>query len=383
MDVPPARPARRIRWYLLLPLLGLIFLPVGLWFLSEQPVSVKLEGDQWVRDTGEYAGVEACRECHASLVEEQLASNHARTVRDLSKERPEAPFGNGQEVLDVPTGVHYSTALENSEAHLTLARGSLKISQRLAFELGAGVHARGYLFHLEDGSWVDARLNHYSSIKRWDFTSSQEKPQKYLIEQPLGRPMDSDEVLRCFTCHSTVVRADPVKSDAGVEYRVRPDRSTLNITCESCHGPRAQHARDFRAGKPGAAKQTWSADSMNKVCGRCHGLENLQSSHPVIARFQPWGVDQSRCFRASAGRLSCTSCHDPHLNASREPAFYERKCLSCHDGAKQSIGRTVCKVNRASGCVGCHMPIDNRSMRHVTFTDHRIRVVRDQERASK
>ena len=151
----------------------------------------------------------------------------------------------------------------------------------------------------------------------------------------------------------------------------------LNVTCEACHGPQGKHVREKRANAPVARTGPLPADAMNAMCGRCHGLSDVDPAHPVIARFQPWGLSQSRCFQQSAGKLSCATCHDPHENARRDLKFYEAACLSCHSPKPEVKPMPVlCPVNRKQGCVGCHMPTDSKSMPHVKFFDHRIRVVR-------
>lgn len=368
------RRRRRIPFRYILPPAGLILLLAWVWILIHQPVTVQLVEGQVVRDPGRYAGADSCRSCHAEVVHQQSASNHAQTIRDLRREKPRAPFTTGQEVLDPLTGVRYSARQQGQEYHLAVESGTLKASQRLDWEFGAGFHAQGYLMRMEDGTWIDARLNYYGQLARWDFTSSQDKPQKYLLDQPLGKPRTPDEALGCFACHGTVIKADP-PSGKTAAWTVRPERSVLNVTCESCHGPRAEHVKLARSGRLKGPEQTWTADEMNRVCGRCHGLTGIEAAHPVIARFQPWGLSKSRCFQASSGRLSCATCHDSHGNAERKSAFYEAKCLGCHTAPAQQ----ACPVNKTSGCVGCHMPADSKSFRNVTFTDHRIRVLAGQQ----
>ncbi len=383
--MPSVRFARRFRWYHFLIPAGVLLLPVLLFFLLQggsTPPAVRFEGGRWVRDDGEYAGVEACRECHASIVEQQLASSHAQTIRPLDREAPRAPLQPEQPVIDPLTGARYSVRPAGAGAEIAVVLGSESVSQKLDYEFGSGVHAYGYLSRGSDGTWIDARLNYYDKIRGWDFTSTQEDAEPHLVRQPLGRPQKPADVVRCFACHSTVVRADGLERspEDGSGLRVRPDKSLLNVTCESCHGPRARHVRERREGQPVVTPAARSADQLNEVCGRCHGLSNIDQAHPVIARFQPWGLAQSRCFRASSGKLSCTSCHDPHSNARRDAAFYDAKCLGCHSRAQDPRPNlTTCPVNTRSGCVGCHMPSDSKSMPHVTFVDHRIRVVRKSE----
>ena len=87
------------------------------------------------------------------------------------------------------------------------------------------------------------------------------------------------------------------------------------------------------------------------------------------------------------------TCHDPHRNAAKSPAHYEKKCLSCHSGTRQpsaisvldsdwkasshTPARSVCPVNPQKDCIGCHMPSVKNVVPHSSFTDHFIRVHRD------
>ena len=368
------------RWAWVIAVTAAICLAAAVWRLADQPQAVRLEGESFVRDTGEYAGVAACRPCHTAIVDAQLASSHAQTIRDISSGPSRAPFGNGQAVRDPLTGTDYLMEKgAGGRPQITLTQGDLKAGQALEYEFGSGRHAYGYVARMPDSTWLDARLNYYPRLKMWDFTSGQDKPQPYLTTQPLGRPRTPRDAARCFLCHSTVLKAHGIDKEPkdGSQLRLRPDKSVLGITCEGCHGPRMAHVRDIRAGRVSPASRP-SADEINQMCGRCHGLTNVSDDHPVIARFQPWGLERSRCFRASAGRLSCMTCHDPHRNAEADPAFYEKKCLGCHSPARADT--TVCPVNPRTGCVPCHMPADSKSMRHVTFADHRIRIVPPGER---
>jgi hypothetical protein len=374
-DARPVSSAHRVRWYYVFIPAAALLLPALLWRLADQPYAIRREGTSWGRDTGQYAGADACRSCHGEIVEQQLATSHALTVRDLSKTAPLAPFDTGQPVIDPLTGAQYTMEKGRGRPRIVLTMGSQRAEQELAFEFGSGVHATGYLARVGTGSWIDARLNHYNAIQAWDFTSSQDKPNAYLTEQPLGRPQTEALAAQCFACHSTVVRVRGKGTEPdGRHVRLSPEHSILGVTCESCHGPRAEHVRAWKAGKGVASPARLSADEINQMCGQCHGLTNVNPSHPVISRFQPWGLNQSRCFLASGGRLSCLTCHDPHGDAVRGADFYEQKCLSCHS-AKSEVAKTICPVNPRTGCVKCHMPEDSKSMLHMRFFDHRIRVV--------
>lgn len=295
----------RHRWILLAVLAAVAAVPVVIALRVPRPQPVRLENEQWVAVEDAYAGVEACRDCHASEVEQQLASNMAQTLRDLSQEPPRAPFSNGDVVVDSSTGARYSMEKTASGYEIFVRLGERAASMPVSFEFGSGAHAFGYQIRVDEDNWIDARLNYHRSIQGWDWTSSQDKPHKYLTKQPLGRPQVKKEVVRCFSCHTTKlvaagVQAAPVE---GNQLHLRLDKSVLGVTCEACHGPRAAHVRARRRAEAPDAGQDLSPAAQNRICGRCHGFDNVNPAHPVIARFQPLRLSTSRCFIASQGKL--------------------------------------------------------------------------------
>ncbi len=97
-------------------------------------------------------------------------------------------------------------------------------------------------------------------------------------------------------------------------------------------------------------------------------------------RFQPYRLENSRCWGDGDARLTCIACHDPHQPLAHDSAAYDEKCLACHlvsPAKKQSqdhLGK-ACPVGN-KGCVTCHMPLVALTNMHAPFTDHRIRIVR-------
>jgi formate-dependent nitrite reductase cytochrome c552 subunit len=137
-----------------------------------------------------------------------------------------------------------------------------------------------------------------------------------------------------------------------------------------------------------------SGSAVVKLCAHCHsprGREVLPDD-PMSVRFQGTTLTWSRCFKESNNALDCTSCHNPHRNVVTSSAYYEAKCLLCHDRAARSDGstarphstspsgtgeRTTCPVNPSGGCISCHMPAVTKVVPHSSFTDHFIRVHRN------
>ena len=89
-----------------------------------------------------------------------------------------------------------------------------------------------------------------------------------------------------------------------------------------------------------------------------------------------YSMTLSKCYRASEGRLSCITCHDPHVEPSQEevPVYFNGKCLTCH--TKQSCKLPLeirMQAKPADNCIGCHMPKrDIQVISHSTATNHRI-----------
>jgi predicted CXXCH cytochrome family protein len=230
---------------------------------------------------------------------------------------------------------------------------------------------------------------------------------------PEGRALSSRVTRKCFRCHTTRLAAR-----SPFDF----DESTMipGVSCERCHGPGRAHIEAAKAGadadalrlpfgldRPGANSGN-DADAVLRLCGQCHRHPSQAPRHrirpddPGLARFQPIGLMQSACYRNSAGRFSCLSCHDPHARVSPSASHYEAVCLGCHTdpGATRTpqsarnplahlepsaesitektlsgLGR-ACPVSPTGGCLPCHMPRRDSGQR-VLFTDHWIRVRRE------
>jgi hypothetical protein len=192
----------------------------------------------------------------------------------------------------------------------------------------------------------------------------------------------------CFGCHATQVSA---------RYDRRIDEATMipNVSCERCHGPGRAHVAAARRGAPESelalpfGLDRWTAPKLLQFCGECHRHpagphpEQIRRGDPFLARFQPIGLILSKCYRQSAGTLSCVTCHDPHARASSDHAGYDAVCLKCHGGSVGSAeppksllpAAVVCSVSPRERCVECHMPrVGVDSGQHVRLSDHWIRI---------
>ena len=83
-------------------------------------------------------------------------------------------------------------------------------------------------------------------------------------------------------------------------------------------------------------------------------------------------MEASRCFQGSAGRMTCTSCHDPHRKAAAidTASYYRTRCMQCHDSRKLP---THTRAQLGGDCSRCHMPRGTPTNGgHTVFTNHRV-----------
>jgi hypothetical protein len=241
----------------------------------------------------------------------------------------------------------------------------------------------GQTYILEkDGAYFESRLSFFTKTHSLDITPGHSPEAPKDLEAALGRKMSVDRAKDCFRCHTTAAFTSKV---------FEPEKASPGVTCEACHGPGAAHVASMGAKGPkrGAVEIIDSADLSPSdsvdFCGACHStwadvMEAGGSPGPGKIRFQPFGIEQSRCWGTNGdARITCVACHDPHRPLVHELSTYDFKCLACHGlrtGSKKPLAaKTVCKV-AASNCVTCHMPKYELPQTHAVFTDHQIRVVR-------
>jgi len=174
-----------------------------------------------------------------------------------------------------------------------------------------------------------------------------------------------------------------------------------NVTCERCHGPGRAHVAAARRGASESALSLplgpgrWTAPELLRFCGDCHRHpsgprpDQIRRGDPLLARFQPIGLAMSKCYRQTAGSLSCVTCHDPHARATSNRAEYDAICLKCHGGpAPSSRPATsslppgvVCPVSPRQRCVECHMPRVDLG-HNLLLSDHWIRIHQEDKSAA-
>lgn len=370
-----------------------------------------------------YVEDRACGGCHQDLYASYQAVGMARSffrpavdkdVEDFSA----LPFVSGT------SGERYR--IERAGERLVFHRWQVaedgspinSLEQDVDWVMGSGNHSRTYLFRNPAGELYLLPLAWYSQTGRWAYAPGFEIMDPPVIARAVQR--------ECMFCHNAYPDVPAGSDRSGAPHLFPPDLPE-GTGCQRCHGPGAEHVR--RAGAADTAPAALAASIVNParlaperrddVCYECHlqpavALSSMRrfgrgdySFRPgedladyrveldiVVAgeeageRFEinhhPVRLEQSACFRESAGRLSCLTCHDPHRKVppSERAAHYRQACLGCHGGDGLAGHPPVPGAGGAEGgaellasdCTVCHMPERRtQDVVEVTMTDHLIR----------
>ena len=339
-----------------------------------------------------YVDARQCRACHAKIFDTYQQVGMARSFRS----RPEVRKAS---FIHQASGRHYEVVERDGRMFQRRYELDGKGHETNAFELqathviGSGNHARTYVHQAPSGEMIELPLSWYAEQQTWHMSPGYDSA----TPQDFTRLIDDS----CLFCHNGYPKA------AG--------ELAQGIDCQRCHGPGAEHVRWAGASNPDTTKirqsivnpKRLSSDLQMDVCMQCH-LETTSAELPeAIRRFdrepfsyrpgaplgsyivhfdhpkgtghddkfeivnQAYRLRQSACFRGSAGRMTCSSCHDPH-NVPRGAdavAWYRGKCMACH----VSVAAKDHPDLRTADCSPCHMPKRRaEDAVHVVMTDHLI-----------
>ena len=355
------------------------------------------------RPSGGFVGAATCGECHADRWRGFQRTAHHLTSREPSKETVLGSFDAPANRL-VTGNSSLSFEMEAKPAGLFVTAhlaGGKSRSERIDFVVGSGKLGQSYL------SWRGAGLF--------------ELPVSYLAAGAAWRnspgnryrdgTADFDRAIlpRCLECHATWFGMSPTFAGGYVK-----DGAVLGISCERCHGPGAEHVAWHRA-HPDAKEAvaiTSPADLTRErsleLCGQCHGGVGELAGAPfsyrpgedladhvhtkpadpaappdVHSANQLMRLKQSKCFQGSE-KMTCATCHDPHVFERGDLARFSKRCLECH-AAKACLMEPRVGAAITANCIDCHMTrlaihstvFDTPGAQlHPTMVDHRVGIDR-------
>ncbi len=311
----------------------------------------------------------SCVNCHDQAVEFQR-TGHANTLTRADSKASRSLLSSLNSIANAQAeGTTVSVTGDRPLVAFDSALGEGTLALDWCF--GSGRHARTWVATLADSQGatdlLEFRWSWYSSLQSFDITPGQPPQHFATYLGPCGVFYDQPKARRCFACHSTSLPID--------DGRLRFEEHIPGVTCQRCHGPRARHVESEGEIRDDFWQAATAKDAVDR-CAQCHRnadeveIEDLRPDNPELARFQPIGLVQSACFCVS-GKLTCTTCHDPHRPLEAQDSLGTWQCTQCHNPS--SPQDTHCAAGQSDDCLSCHMP-KVQANDPLLFTDHWIRV---------
>ncbi len=365
-----------------------------------------------------YVEDRACGSCHPDLFESYQKVAMARSFYRPRPENLVEDFESGY--YHEPSRRHYRMIRRDDglvmKRHQLDAAGEPihEVEVKIDWILGSGNHSRTYLYRTPGGELYQLPLAWYSRTRSWGMAPGFDRADHLGLLRIVRR--------ECMFCHNAYPDV-AAGSDVHDAPDVFPEELPEGLGCQRCHGPGAEHSRvamrepvDFQRlyatiVGPGDLEPGLRDD----VCYGCHmqpsvsipgmrrfgradysfrpgepladylvATDVVEAGTDKAERFEinhhPYRLEQSRCFGASEGAMSCLTCHDPHRKVP-EPeraAHYRDACLGCHEveacRLEDMASEVAVPAVAADDCAGCHMQKRRtQDVVRVLMTDHLIR----------
>ena len=374
-------------------------------------------GDQQVAKLPARVGSEACRSCHR-----QLHTSYHKTVAMARSFYPMTPdvevedWDSKNTFHHARSGTFFKMERRGDRYYQRRwrldpdGRQSHVLEREITHVMGSGNNVRTYVHYTTDGRASQLPVSWYGETEDWAMSPGYDK----VHHGDFKRGIDHG----CMFCHNAYPSVPEVDA-TGTNY-LGPLPS--GIDCERCHGNGGDHVdlaegddatlEDIREAIINPARL--DAKRAMDVCLQCHLETAVNSGLPHSLRrfdrkifsFQPgealedfllpfdspekdeerfeiahhgYRLMQSRCFEESAGKMTCTTCHDPHATPAPEGTqqHFRERCYQCHElddcSAEHMAPEDQSPAIAKGDCITCHMPRRRTiDVVHAVMRDHRI-----------
>lgn len=302
---------------------------------------------------------------------------------------PNLSFTNGQ--------YQYRIQTVDGKSVYTVSNGAKFKSSPIEWAFGTDI-AQSWLFKDNEGGVHEVRVSFFESLQNLAFTPGRALDDPEDMDEAMDRLVGRAEVYQCFGCHTTASGMGSAFDDA---------KLIPGVSCEACHGPGQQHVDRMEGLQENLSLKEPEENTQNAIfnpkkltpeesvdfCGACHGsywdISLAGGNNIGKVRFQPYRLEQSKCWNKNDARLTCIACHDPHQQLDTVTTDYDHVCLRCHLNGTKATGAALVALKKThpgaacpvakQDCVSCHMPQVYVPVMHHSFPDHRIRIAHEGE----
>ncbi|WP_185958356.1 tetratricopeptide repeat protein [Fodinibius sediminis] len=352
-------------------------------------------------ENSQFVGDKRCASCHSEQVADWKGSHHDYAMKKATDESVRARF-------DDTTFEHHGTAYRFfKKDSLFMVEAPGPGGERIQYQV---THTFGweplqqYLIDFGKGKLQALNIAWDTQKEQWFAMNPEEDIQHGDWLHWTGGAMNWNTM--CADCHSTNLQQNYIaEADS-----FHTTWSSINVSCEACHGPGKQHV-DFVESEAvedatierirrdlELTRNTPQTQQINQ-CAQCHALrEDLTDDYrhsgdfldhysPTLPHPDSYFPDgqikeevyvygsflQSKMFEE---KVKCNDCHDPHSLKLKANVTDNSLCMQCHEPRYNTVEHHKHQVNtEASQCINCHMP--GRYYMEVDFRrDHSFRVPR-------
>lgn len=348
-----------------------------------------------------FVGDESCQSCHAKEFEEWQNSHHDYAMRKADSTSVQGNFNNVTFTEDDETyrffrrGDHYMVEAPDSTGN----QETYEITHTFGW-----TPLQQYLVDFGRGKLQALNIAWDTEKERWFSMHPGEKIEPGDWLHWTGGAMNWNTM--CADCHSTQL-----------EENYNPDTdsfnttwTSINVSCESCHGPGKQHVAFIQSEESEEAsverirkdlELTENSSQIQQIntCARCHSLREkmvdyhdhdkdfLDHFNPTLPHPEMYFADgqireevyvygsflQSKMYQEG---VKCNDCHDPHSLELKANVTNNTLCMQCHEPQYNTEEHHFHKPNtESSQCINCHMT--GRYYMEVDYRrDHSFRIPR-------
>lgn len=338
-----------------------------------------------------YVGESSCMSCHQKEYDLWKGSHHDWAMKPATKETVLGDFNNHQITLD---GVEYIFKVENKKFVVRIREidGTIE-SYKIDYTFGV-TPLQQYIVTFEKGKRQVLRASWDTEANEW-------------FHQYAGRKLNTNDWLHwtkgaqtwntmCADCHSTNLK----RNYSWEKDSFNTTWSSINVSCEGCHGPGKKHVDWAENDKEGHEYHILvGRDQQLQInqCAPCHSrrvrlTENMTVGMDFEEQFliqsltsdiyHPDGQVEDENYVMGSflqskmyhNGVKCNDCHNSHSMELK--MIGNSLCIQCHDKTYDTPKHHFHQVNTKSAeCVSCHMT-GKTYMGNDFRRDHSFRVPR-------